>query len=239
MRRRQRTRPATWEPLSAKDVDDILEEARIDVSQSVKGELRQHINNWLSRVGELRSLRHKSVPSKKLSEYKKIHDAAAKLLAALRGCDDAKLTLAYEWDKLAKSPASTKPASIGELRTAFPGSREEEILFGRWAGVIVPSSEAEQGVREVLASVAVLKDLARNAELTELSEQSRLRSRESPRKPDDLRKAFILIFAMIFRYFLKLEPKTTEGGPWVVFLAAVLSRCERKRMTAETAKSCG
>lgn len=234
--RRRESRSETWKQLSVRDVEEILEEVELDVSQEVKSELRQHINADLSYIGGWRDMRRKSTPSRKISEYKKIHDAAARLLVAFRGCEDAKLTLAYEWDKLAKSPASSSAASIEELRAAFPDSCEEEILLGHCLGAVVPTQEAKESIEFALLSVEVIKKLAKNAELVEQENQARLGGKERPRKPDDLRHAFVARLAMIYRKLLHMETKTTEDKPWVIFLAAVLSRCERKAITAAGAK---
>jgi hypothetical protein len=233
-------RPSTqrsWKPLRAKDIDAILEDAGIDVSRDLREELRLHINQQISIFGALRDGRRKATPGIKIHEYAKIAAAANRLMAALKGCDDAQTALSYEWDRLVGSASSKKPASIDQLREEWAGSSEVSILAAHRAGVITPSSEAKQALREAWSMVALLEVLAKNAEENERRQQKLLNTRSSPRRTDDARLGLATVVAAIFQHFLKKRPTTSQEGCWIRFLAAFLSRIEGKQLSIEGAKS--
>lgn len=233
-------RPSTqrsWKPLRAKDIDAILEDAGLDVSRELREELRLHINLKISILGALRDGRRKATPGIKIHEYGKIAAAANRLMAALKGCDDAQTALSYEWDRLVGSASSKKPASIDQLRAEFAGSSEVSILAAHRAGAIVPRSEAKQAVRKAWSMVALLERLATNAAESERRQQERLNTRSSPRRTDDARLGLVTVVAAIFQHFLKKRPTTSQEGCWIRFLAAFLSRLEGKALSIEGAKS--
>ena len=149
--------------------------------------------------------------------------------------------LGYACDRLNGSPAETA-ASLEQLRATFLHKDDQKIFAlaegdATFPKITLPSSEAQEVVATAFQSVEFLYMLSREAEQTALKDQASSRGREAPRKKDDLRYLFVFVLSLIFRRFLGLLPKSTIDGPWVAFLATVLSRCERKPMTPEAAKS--
>ncbi|MCB1503971.1 MAG: hypothetical protein KDJ47_03250 [Hyphomicrobiaceae bacterium] len=223
-------RKTSWRLLTNKDIDQIVAETRLEgVTAEAKTELKMRINPFILDFGAVRDSRRRFPPRQQAAHYKQISIAAKRLQLVLRGADTG---LAFEWDRLMKSP--TTYATYETLRDRFPETSELMLRAAAEMKPVLQTKEAYDAVRQAKFHAYLLQKLAENAEKTAMSEHELLgRDR---RQVDDVRLGLVSSVSHVFHDVLRTQPTATLDGPWIRFLAALLERCEDKPITPESAK---
>jgi hypothetical protein len=228
-KRKVRPEGRNWRPLDDEAMIAILEKSESDpLEDKPRRQLWEGINQDIEACKLLRTMWHGQLPYKQLKRLRAVKTAIQRLSSELRKVE------ANDW-------------LWCEMACAIEWADEHNFKGQDWAGseaYVRDRSMPYVPNRTALVSLSLDRDrIAKLLFASELVEASVRQIQKTlgtadhqPKKPDRIRHFFVRHLGVRYERAFKLEPKITAGGPWLRFLAEVISQLEEKTLSSSAAR---
>lgn len=201
------------------------------VPESQKQKFIAIVNLVLPWTAKMQAWRRERPPHENLALLDKLEAACSGALTALR---EAYVGVALTWEH-DRSTGQLRAATPSELRAWLPELSDVELQARARAGNVFPSLDAVGTLHSLVESLQWAQARSKEARRFEEARQERLGGKRQPNRPDEARFQLVLALEAPFSSVFRMAPSGYVDGSWIIFLAALLTRCEGEDLSARGA----